>query len=506
MRTLSGLLLVTATTLVGCHSGKVGAPDPTGGGSPVPEAGGSPAPGAGGYVAPIGHVESFSYLGRLGDYYDSPGDTFTTSEDAPTRMVFCPRPPDGDFGASCIQSVTLDGRPASLTDLKDGQIVEIHGTRIEPPGAVLPNSGYAGVSIDIRRAVVGPVEAIDANHFRLTVLGQQVYAYAGIATDVALGDLVTVSGHFNADGEILAEFIEPYVGDSQFVVRGVLNDTALGGFALGGLEIDLSAASREGFPGGAPLPGDAVVVFAEQPPDEGILTANAVRCTGQCATASWENGWVAGFVTAWRSPTDFDVDGIAVQPSWCQCVYGAPPDIGRYVYVSLYHGNADVTPAPTTSFRTGLAGRIEAIDEVRREITVLGFPVQMSPATLIAATQENYYDFAGSLSLSDLQLGDAVEVGGEVAGNVVVAGRIVPGSEASFVLSYDYTLDRPAIHVAERTILTETTTTITSCDGLQNLSFDDFFATQYMAIFISVDPVRSPLAAVQINACTLADR
>jgi hypothetical protein len=53
---------------------------------------------------------------------------------------------------------------------------------------------------------------------------------------------------------------------------------------------------------------------------------------------------------------------------------------------------------------------------------VLGFPVQLSPATQVVATQENAYDFAGALRLTDLHIGDAVEIGGEVIGNVVVAG------------------------------------------------------------------------------------
>ena len=59
--------------------------------------------------------------------------------------------------------------------------------------------------------------------------------------------------------------------------------------------------------------------------------------------------------------------------------------VKRSLHVPMYQGNAEVIRAATTSFRTTLAGRIETIHEVERTLVVLDIPIQVSPATLIAA-------------------------------------------------------------------------------------------------------------------------
>lgn len=258
-------------------------------------------------------------------------------------VVSCPADDSALSVAPCVEAVTLDGQPATLNDLVIGQIVEIHGTRNDsgpmPPD---PTPGPKGtVTIDIHRTIVGPVEAIDPVHFQLTVLGQRVYLTTGdslgFATlaDVAVGDIVTVSGHFTVDGHIAAERLDHYTGPPLWLLRGVLKELPGNRVGIGELEVDLSSAAREGFPGDAPLSGDAVIVFADGPLVNGVLTANSVRCTGGCDSARWDTGLIYGLVTAWRSPTDFDIDGRTIQPLSCECDTGAPPPVGSLVGVYL---------------------------------------------------------------------------------------------------------------------------------------------------------------------------
>lgn len=443
-------------------------------------------------AGPGASAQAFDYLGRLDGAV--PGQLSA----AFVKLAVCDGIADGE--ASCIQSVTLDGFPAGAADLKPGQIVEIHGTRHNP--AIVSDS--AAVGIDIQRAVVGPVEAIDANHWQLTVLGQQVYANglsAAGAANVEIGDIVTVYGHVSAAGDVLAELIEPYAGDPLWLLRGVLTEPGAGRIAIGGLAVDLASAAREGFPGGAPLPGDFVLVLADEPPAAGVLTAATVRCLGECAASNWRSGSVRGFMTAWRSPTDFDVGGVAIRPTSCDCVYVTPAIVGSFMDVYLDDGRAWLGTAPSTPSRTQLAGTIEAIDSALREIEMLGFHVQASPATQV-------WDFGTySLLFEDLQVGDPVYVLGAAVGDAIVAGSIDRDTSASArITSYDYTLDRPAIGIAGRTVLTDDSTTVRTCYshyGPEYWSLDELFGSPSSggALVLSLESASTPLVAREVTVC-----
>jgi hypothetical protein len=345
----------------------------------------------------------------------------------------------------------------------------------------------------------------------LTVLGQRVFMVDTAALNLAIGDVVTVHGHFTADGQVLPTLVEPYVGENLYLVRGVLQELAPNRFAVGALEVDLASATREGFPGGAPVAGDAVLVVAGQPPTQGVLTASTVRCEGACRPARWGNGGARGFITAWRSATDFDVDGVTIRPNWCECTYGASPALGTYVDVSLYGGNAELLLAPSASPPLGLTGHVTAADPVTRELVVLGYRVQASPATHISATPQDYPS-VDALTFDALGVGDTVEVSGTTLGGVLVAGTIVRQGDTAQVRAgyYDFTLSDPVIEVAGQSILTNAATLVNRCDATKTaVSLDEFFATdwarEYTLLAITVDPDTSPLVAQQIIACTLND-
>lgn len=411
--------------------------------------------------------------------------------------------------ASCIESVTLDGSPALADDLKPGQIVEIHGWGVSTILGVAPAPGAPplvrrpNVTIDIRRAIVGPITEIDLDHARLTVLGQRVYLSAATPITSGVGDSVTVYGHITADGEVLAELIEPYEGNPLFLVRGVLTEPSPGRLAIGALEVDISSADRENFPASAPLPGDSVLVLANAPLDAGILTAQTIRCLGECAATHWFGGRVRGFLTAWRSPTDFDIDGTSIRVNTCECVYGPPLALGRFVDMDLNESHADLLPADSTTHRFGLVGRIEAINADYREIVVLGYRIDLSPAT-----QTGYYDVGlyDPLTLSDLSIGEAIEVSGETLGNVVVAGSILGAAPTDgFVRSYDYTLHDPTIEIAGQSILTDGATVVEICDSGDSIGLDTFFATDWSsqgaALLITPAPNVTPLLAQAVRVC-----
>ena len=123
--------------------------------------------------------------------------------------------------------VRIDGRPASLRDLKLGQVV-----RVDARGA---DDALSTTHIAVTHEVVGPVERRDAK--RLVVLGQTV-SMEELHADRAyeIGETVAVSGLRRNDGTIVASLIEPRPGAIGRVSGPVTRDRS--GLRVGALPLD----------------------------------------------------------------------------------------------------------------------------------------------------------------------------------------------------------------------------------------------------------------------------
>jgi len=494
MRNALGIMLITALGLGACNSGGQSETPPTGVAPPPLR----PPP------VSIGGYTNFDYLGPLAEA------AVWTDDGRRLPLESCYGPSYSEPLAACVDNVMLDDFQASIGDLRAGQIVEIHGSRLAT-GLADRGEPIGNIDVEIKRAVVGPVEAIDVDRGWLTVLGQRVYASDSDMVAYTIGDVVNVYGHFTPGGQVVATRVEPYEGEPLFLLRGVLTEPAAGHLAIGSLELDISSASRENFPAGAPLAGDAVLVLANQAPENGILTADTIRCTGKCAavtwTSNWEYGSVRGIVTGWRSYTDFDIDGRALSFYWCECAYASPVPLGSFVDVALYGGNADIiTRAASTSHTIGVSGRISAVDAVYREVVVLGYRVQVSPATQITTAPVIYFAAESSVSFEDLRVGDWVDVSGEALGAGIRAGVIVRQNSGNTLKALQYTFDAPAILIAGRPVLTDGTTQVSVCRGGGSITLDQLFATAsseagaWLSIAIT-DPYAEPLVAQEITVC-----
>ncbi|MEH3144343.1 MAG: DUF5666 domain-containing protein [Methylobacterium frigidaeris] len=125
-------------------------------------------------------------------------------------------------------AVTIDGRPASVADLRLGQVVRVVAREGE--------SGLTTARIAVEREVTGPVEAVGRG--RLRVLGQRV-ATAGMtgpAQGWRIGDRVAVSGLRRPDGSIAASLIEP-AGAAGDRVTGPVRRIRDGGAEIGALRL-----------------------------------------------------------------------------------------------------------------------------------------------------------------------------------------------------------------------------------------------------------------------------
>jgi hypothetical protein len=216
-------------------------------------------------------------------------------------------------------SVTVDGNPATASDLQLGQLVTVVGE--------LDATGSTGTANQVlfQTNVRGPIATLNTAASEISVLGQTVIAGSSTVFDLAgvpdqfgslrVGDLVAVSGFVSANGGIVATRIQSVMAGSGLLAFGVVSnlDTALLHFNLGALVVDYSQASLiEGFASGGPSNGDHVFVRGTNTAPSGSLLASEVRRAEDEGTQTGSEAEVEGLITRFASATDFDVGGRAV--------------------------------------------------------------------------------------------------------------------------------------------------------------------------------------------------
>lgn len=136
-------------------------------------------------------------------------------------------------------NVASDGRPASLEELRVGQVVQ---------GVARKKDGRLQLeTLDIQHAVSGPISAIDHNAQTMTVLGQSVRLnLAGDKAAVSsfrtlrVGDEVGVSGLRLSDGAIFASRVDQHSTDGRLLVRAETATVSGDRLRIGALDIALA--------------------------------------------------------------------------------------------------------------------------------------------------------------------------------------------------------------------------------------------------------------------------
>ncbi len=159
------------------------------------------------------------------------------------------------FGSIFVNGFEIDYSPETETrsDLDErldaqtiglGQVVEVE--------AVGEGKRLRARKIALRYEVRGPIEAIDRASGKIRVLGQTVAAGqslvatprsgGGSLNDLAVGDMVHVSGLRRADAVIVASRIEKAASASRAWLRGRIESADANGFTLNGVRIEQRAA------------------------------------------------------------------------------------------------------------------------------------------------------------------------------------------------------------------------------------------------------------------------
>lgn len=334
-------------------------------------------------------------------------------------------------------SITVDGTPASESDLGIGMVVAVEGT--------FDDNGLTGKAdrITYEPLVKGPVDEIDLDEESLVVLGRTIRTnddtvFEGFELEVLVeGNIVEVSGFMSSDGIIRAtriEFESPAFipGTTELEITGIVEnlDEAAGTFRIGDQVIDFSDAELDDLPDGALENGSLVEVESAEEISGGVLVAGRVRGL-ESVLADFAGFYVEmeGVVTEFTSPGNFQMNGIPVVTNDAT-VYenGSASDIAVDVRLEV-EGILDADGVLHASeIEFAIEGNVEIEADVQQEVDVQNRTLVLLGITVTVDNQTVVWDNSAvgkqPFGLNDIEPGDRLVVIGNSEGITVRAKRV----------------------------------------------------------------------------------
>lgn len=356
-------------------------------------------------------------------------------------------------------TVTIDGVPASESDLSVGMLVNVTGS----------DDGTNGdaISIEFDDDLEGVVTQTVAGG-GLVVMGQSITVdnstnldgFADIL-DLVVGDEVEISGYPDGNGGIHATYIElegTYADGDEIEVKGIVTalDTTAMTFTMGSLTVDYSAATSvdEGL-----VDGTYVEVKAESAPNAGILVATKVELEdGGEYGVDGDDGEeleVEGLITAidtTSTPNTITVNGQTFDVPAGIDVSGFSVGDMIDLDIDVVAGELVITEIEEEGFDDDVAGKIEieaivsATDTVNNTITLGGVTISVDPAQTVmldhSDTPDAFFNL-GSINTSTANglVADRIEV--EAIPNADGTGYIAISIERTSEVSTTVELEGP---------------------------------------------------------------
>lgn len=317
-------------------------------------------------------------------------------------------------------SITVDGQPATESDLRVGQVVRVEG-RLDAGGS----TGTA-TRISYDDNVEGPVESLDLIGQRLVVLGQSVQVSRSTSFDdgivprslegLATGDRIEVSGLFRADGVIDATRIERRNSAGEFELKGLASavDAAARRLTVNSLVVDWSGAQLEGFASGQPANGDFIEIKGTLLAS-GLLQASRLQKEDAGIGGSdGDDGDLEGLVTRFVSAADFDVAGQRVATTATTRFEGgtvANLALNARVEVEGRIDGSGRIVATEVKFRlestVEISGRVDSVSVAEGRFSMLGRTVR---TTALTRFEDHSSADLERFGLANLGVGDYVEL------------------------------------------------------------------------------------------------
>jgi hypothetical protein len=307
---------------------------------------------------------------------------------------------------SAVAAETLiDGAPGSVADLRVGMMVTVQGEQTDL-GERTANVIRTGL------IVRGPIREVDAATGRLDVLGQTVRVDWSTALDVPFaslealsnGEVVAVSGFITAEKEVRATRIATVTASAESMVVGAVTSVDAGAsrFSVNGLEIVYDSGLTVGLPSGAIEIGQLLIVSGMDFTPDGALIATSLAVYDGSLPAPSDKTVISGII--------IKIDGNDVF-FWDQHIYLPAGEVSPEGLVTGMYIRVEGTMSGTVLHasdvrvlgdgpRSGLVGRIEAIDADAGTITLLGVEFTLTNELLAEI----------DLSRGDLEVGERVYV------------------------------------------------------------------------------------------------
>ena len=196
-----------------------------------------------------------------------------------------------------------------LDNLDIGMVVTVEGTRSEDGESAVADQVIYNDNVE------GPVESItvvNTTRKDIVVLGQTVIVNAVTAfkgttfDDIAVNDVVEVSGLSDDTGDIWATFLEKTDGVIFEVTGFVENlDAVQETFEINDLTVDYSMADTSGLPEG--VPADGLLVEVEGTLTGAVMFADVIEPGDELDAKDADKIEVTGFVTDFVSAFEFTV-------------------------------------------------------------------------------------------------------------------------------------------------------------------------------------------------------
>ena len=382
-------IIVAVTTLAGCGAGGGGVAS-TGGG------------GISGTGISVGSVTAFGSVFVNGTEFDTAGAT-----------------------------IVVEGSGATQSDLRVGHVVVVDANFDDDKAT----------RVEYRAQIKGPVTAIavqDATVGRatLTVFGQTVTTnsatnFSGAGIDPAqpnalrVGDLVEISGLLDANGALVATFLEVKNSLGEYQVIGRVGNLTATTFSIGGLTINFASANAN------PRSGDTVEASGAASgfnAAASTFAADSVETLSRLTPANNETAEVEGYINRFVSTSDFYVGNVRGQVvAATRFEGGSAASLGPNVKVEMEGkvNSSGVLVADKIEIKdTGavrLEGNVEQINSSAQQLVVLGVRFSLrADAELDDHSSAN----VDPLTFADIAVGDRVEVRAFIDGNSVIATEV----------------------------------------------------------------------------------
>lgn len=321
-------------------------------------------------------------------------------------------------------NISVNGDSGSQTDLELGQVVSIKADYFTDGTATATVLEYHG-------SLEGPIDNIDAETASLIVMGQRIIIKNDTQFDdtdlntLIVGQIVEVSGVVNTKGQIEASYIGLCDQDTlEFGVVGSVSalDTTAQTFKINDLTIGYSQASDLDLVEDLLADNTFVNLYGTLSTDSNgqrILQAIEIELDEAMETEDGNLVEISGFVSTTLENGVFSLSGLTIKVTDDTSFdYGDSSLLGLDTHVEVEGVvNSDGTITAKYIYaepenEIDIMAIIEAIDLENNTFTALGKTFSINANTLIAdqGDYEDYDEWESSLSLSDLKVGDLIEI------------------------------------------------------------------------------------------------